>query len=293
LALWAFVYQLQDFCRRALYSHFAHAKVLIADVVSQGGQLLALCIGLKLHGLQLHTVLSIVIASYFISSCLMLAFLRPRFGISAAIAAAREQVGAGMHYLGASQLQWIASSGVLLFGASTAGVGALGAIRAAQNLLGPINVGFQWMENVVPPRISRRIAEIGRSPAAYELLKKIAFGGTLLFAAMFISTALFLGTVFTKLYGTEYGAYRDFLYFVICYHFFGFLYRLIAIRARVENRTALLLRSSAAWAVAGIGSFLSYPTTWDGRQILLSLCTGALIGVAYLAWTSRQQGAHG
>src|SRR5205085_1613635 len=57
----------------------------------------------------------------------------------------------------ANQLQWLVYQGAMLVGASVAGPQAAGGVRATQNVIGPVNIAFQAMENIVPIRAAEEM----------------------------------------------------------------------------------------------------------------------------------------
>src|SRR3569833_1374214 len=77
--------------------------------------------------------------------------------------AAKKGWSIGKSLVVANQFQWVGSQGILLIVAATAGVNAASGIRAAITLLGPVNVLYQLLDNVIPVRASWAFVSGGRA----------------------------------------------------------------------------------------------------------------------------------
>ncbi len=86
------------------------------------------------------------------------------------------------------------------------GASAVGAVKAAQNLMGPTHILFQGLENIVPIRAARIYHEGGRSALSRYLKRVIVTSGIVtLVAALIVAIApeFWLNVVF----GTQYSGY--------------------------------------------------------------------------------------
>ena len=154
---------LQDWGRRALYASVANRAVFLADIVAYGGQVLAL-LGLGLAAqLSAERALWVMAGCFSCSAAVILAGQRWRPDLASGREVMARHWRSSRDFFASWQLQWLGSSGVILFGTGLIGPQAAGAIRAAQNLLGPVNVGFQWMDNVIPVRAASRLRAQGRA----------------------------------------------------------------------------------------------------------------------------------
>ena len=59
----------------------------------------------------------------------------------------------------------------MLVGASVAGPQAAGGVRATQNVIGPVNIAFQALENIVPIRAAEEMRRGGIHQAARFLFR--------------------------------------------------------------------------------------------------------------------------
>lgn len=281
-------YQLQDWLRRALYVKVANRAVFFSDLLAYGGQLAILAWLIYSNNLTPNAAL-LALALAFSGSALVTAAshgLRPSY--AEAVIVIKQHWSASRDFLLTWQLQWLASQGVILLGAGMIGQQAAGAIRAAQNLLGPVNVAFQWMDNIVPVRAALHLRDRGRHSLITYLGRLGLTGGVALgvFALLLLPIDEWLMTL---LYGEEYRPFAILVVFQALYYFFGYGYRMAAYYHRAMGETRLLAHASACWAVLSVALALLTVRVFGERGIMLALVSGEVTALVYLAWSWRDR----
>lgn len=280
-------FQLQDWARRANYSISNNRQVFLADTVAYGGQLAAFGSLAYFEHLTPATALWSSAATFALSLfvALFASKLRPDFRAAARII--REQGNASRNFFASWQLQWLASQGVILFGSAFVGQQAAGAIRAAQNLLGPVNVLFQWMDNVLPVRAAIKYRDSGRG-ALGAYLWRIGGIGILALGTFAAMLTLVDQPLIVFLYGEEYRPFAILVVFQALYYLFGHAYRMASYFRRALGETRELAIASAWWAfVALMVAFVSVERFAD-RGIMLALVLGEVAGLIYLLTRHRE-----
>jgi len=152
---------MQDWLRRYYFTIGKASASFWNDAISYLGQVVVLCFLWWKQSLTMNTALwSIALTS----------------GLAYLIGAALERLGCTReetreswrqsHALSidlgiANQLQWLVYQGAMLIGAGVVGAQAAGGVRATQNVVGPVNVAYQAMENIVPVRAAEEMKRGG------------------------------------------------------------------------------------------------------------------------------------
>jgi len=279
-------FQLQDWLRRALYIKTANRAVFLSDLLAYGGQLLGLAWLWYTDALTPDTAL-LALAIAFAFSALATALIhRIRPDLAEANVVIKQHWRASRNFLATWQLQWLGSQGVVLLGAGMIGQQAAGAVRAVQNLLGPINVAFQWMDNVVPVRAALHLRDSGRRALLAYLGRIMVVGGVVLglFALALLPIDEWLMVL---LYGEEYRPFAILVVFMALYYFFGHGYRMAAYYYRAVGETLILAHASLWWAVVSVALALITVHGLGERGIMVSLIAGEVAALAYLVWWWR------
>lgn len=281
-------FQIQDWSRRACYSESNNRRVFWADMLAYGGQLVAFASLAYFERLTPATALWSSAAAFSLSLCvtLLIAGLRPRF--STAIEIVKEHGKASRNFFASWQLQWLASQGVILFGSAFVGQQAAGAIRAAQNLLGPVNVLFQWMDNVFPVRAAVKYRDSGRG-ALGAYLWRIGGVGILALGSFAAVLTLVDEPLIVFLYGEEYRPFAILVVFQALYYLFGHAYRMASYFRRALGETRELAIASAWWALVALVVAFASVGTFADRGIMLALVLGEVAGLIYLLTRHRAE----
>jgi O-antigen/teichoic acid export membrane protein len=271
---------MQDWLRRYYFTVGKPFASLWNDTISYLGQLAVLCVLWWMHGLSMNTALwSIAITSgvAFGTGALLemlgctRAETREAWRRSHAIS-----IDLGI----ANQLQWLVYQGAMLIGAGVVGAQAAGGVRATQNIVGPVNVAYQAMENIVPLRAAEEMKRGGLERVSAFLLHFGSFG-FLVLLAFFAIAALFSRQFLTFFYGRQLHAYAGVLDLQMLYFLLTWPIRQVAFLFRTIKHTRPILIGSVVAAVVSL--VLVYPAVRGFGAIGIMLAAVAA-QVGNLAW---------
>ncbi len=181
---------MQDWLRRYYFAAGKSQHSLWNDAISYIGQAVAL-LGLMLtHRLTVNTAFwSIAITS---AAAFLLGEAFERIGYSKAEVREswHQSRGLSRDLSIASQLQWLVYQGAMLIGAAVLGAEAAGSVRATQNIVGPVNVAYQAMENLVPLKAGEEMRRGGIRQVA-KFLFRFGIKGFLVLSVLFLGIGLF------------------------------------------------------------------------------------------------------
>lgn len=288
LAMAMIGFQLQDWLRRALYVKTANRAVFFSDLFAYGGQLAVLGWLVYAGSLTPDTALLALAFTFFCSALATSVIQGIRPDLVAAVSVIRLHWGASRDFLAIWQLQWLGSQGVVLLGAGMIGQQAAGAIRAAQNLLGPINVAFMWMDNVVPVRAALHLRDAGRHALIAYLGRIGLVGGVMLslFTLLLLPVDEWL---MAFLYGEEYRPFAILVVLQALYYLIAHGYRMAAYYHRTVGEIRILAHASFWWAVISVALALLMVRGLGERGIMYALVAGEIAALLYLVWSWRKR----
>ncbi len=274
-------FQLQDWLRRALYSIQRTLHVIVLDLMAYFGHIIILCLFFYLKILSPATVLLSMAGIFFFSAILML-FVNNIFpSYKHALWVVQANWRGSRDFFFASQCQWLGGQGLMLLGGGILGNEAIGAIRATQNFAAPMNVIFQWMENVVPIRAVGYLKKNG-SLSMYKFLGKIGTVGGLTFGVTVIALYFFSEPLVVLLYGSAYLPYATFIVLQAIYMWQGHYYRLELFACRATENVTEVARASLIVAIVSILIAIGTIKILGGSGIFLALILGQTVSYFYL-----------
>lgn len=149
------------------------------------------------------------------------------------------------------------------------GVAAVGAMRSTQNIVGISNIFVFAMENVIPVRAARRLAE-GGIPAMNLLLLKFLFLGIPIVGGVLGVAAIGSEFWLVFLYGEEFSGYGYLIVWWAAIHFMSFLIMPLNVGLRTLEVTKPLFQVNLILMVLTLATF--YPLIRYGG------ISGAMIG---------------
>ncbi|HEX5538826.1 MAG TPA: MATE family efflux transporter, partial [Methylophilaceae bacterium] len=206
---------------------------------------------------------------------------------SHARAVLREGWRTGRDYLAAWQFQWLGAQGIFMLGAGVVGTEAVGAARATQNIVGPINILFLAMDNLVPVAAARRYGASGL-PGLAHYLWRITFWGTLLLAPLLLTLSLFSTRIMHLLYGEQYLAYASLVYWQASYVFIQFYLRQTFFFLRTVKATGVILRSGILMSIISVSVTALTVQRYQEIGLMMALVCGVLAGLAYSVFAARR-----
>jgi O-antigen/teichoic acid export membrane protein len=273
-------FQLQDWQRRYYFVQEKPSSAFLIDTISYGGQvtLLGIC--------YLNNVLNVATAFWIIAGASFAAFavgfardsLSPVFLHAQKVL--KEGWRTGRDYLVAWQLQWLGTQGVLMFSAGAIGAEPVGGIRAAQNIVGPINIIFLAMENVVPVVAAKRFSQKGITGLLAYLGRITAFGSALLIPVL-LTLAIFASPIIEFLYGGSYVAYATLVIWQVASIFLQFYLRQVFFFLRTVTATGVIIRSGAIMSITAVVIAMLTVEQYQETAVMAALLSGTAAGLIY------------
>lgn len=180
--------QLQDYVRRNLFCRRASRQAFYVDLLAYGVQIPLVFVVIKAYP-AFENALIVIVLAMLISLAVGWRWLGlTPVADGKAISAAIRHWRSSKWLLGSAVLQWVSGNYFLVIAAAVLGPAAVGAIRAAQNLLGLTHILFQGLENIVPGEASQRLSAgggraLGRYVAKVTLIMLIGTGLVAMVAA--------------------------------------------------------------------------------------------------------------
>lgn len=281
-----FAFQLQEWLRQYYFVEEKGRMVFVNDVVSYGGQIVTIIV------LSMIDKLSVPNSLWAIAGTSTLAFAlgwaEERFipVLADALQSMRSRWRMGRDYFLAMQFQWVGSQGVLLIGGAFLGAQAVGGIRAAQNIIGPVNIFYQAMDNVVPVRAAKHFAEGGESQLV-KYLNRISRIGTAALLPFFVVIALSSTTLMRIVYGENYAPYSSLIIWQATGFLLSFYIRQITYFHRAMDQTRLIVWSSLLLSATAIGASLVTVREFAETGIMFALIAGQVINLVFLTVTGK------
>lgn len=210
LALALFAWQAQEFCRRVLYTERRVADAVRNDLISYGAQLPCIALMAHLHALTEVTALLAIAATSMVAAIYGLRQNRHSLSWGRSWAGLRNAYETnwsfGRWLLGSTLLSWASTYVYPIAVASLVDVGATGAMRAIQNLLGPVNILFRAVDLVTVPVGSAEFQNAGLD-GLLKYMRKITLLAAPVIVAYCALLTLFAGPIVRVLYGAAYEQY--------------------------------------------------------------------------------------
>ena len=259
LAFAALAFQFQIFLRRYFFTRGRVTAAFANDAIYYLGQIAVLIWLFTSFGEEMDSASVLwVIAIMATVGIVFGAFLVERVEVNAVIL--RTTNSRHWHFSkwlsGSALMQWTTDNLFIIVAGALLGASAVGALRAAQNLVGVIGILFLGLENIVLVQAARHFHIGGKEPLCYYLKRVALFGGG---AAVAISTVLAIAPdLWLRLvFGTEYQGYGYLVQGYAAIYVLIFLSLPISagLRAMEEARTIFL---SQKWGVI-FSVFAAYP----------------------------------
>lgn len=212
LAATAVLFQLRDFLRRYFFTRHKPVMAFTSDAVGYLGLLLMLFLLFPFFTFDGAAVLWLIGAASAAAVLIGTPFLGElAWRVSTFFTVSRRH----WHFakwMGASALlQWASTNLFLIVSGGLLGAAAVGALRAAETLIGINRIFFQGLENVVPPRAAEHLTGKGR-PALGAYLRRVALAGGLATALVGVVAALAPSFWLELFFGETYAGYGELLY---------------------------------------------------------------------------------
>ena len=279
------LYLMQDWLRRYFFTVGKPSAAVWNDTISYVGQVISLAILWVAHRLTIETAfwaIAITSGLAFASVLLSIGF--------AAIAQKCATHGAAQGEISvelgiSNQLQWLVYQGAMLIGANVAGPQAAGGVRATQNVIGPVNIAFQAMENIVPIRAAEEMRRGGIQKAA-GFLFRFGLAGFLALLILFSAASLVSARFLAFFYGHELRLYAGVLNLQMVYFLLAWPIRQLTFLFRTIESTRPILFASIVAAVVSISLVYPMVRSYGALGIVMAAVAGQICNLLYLvvAW---------
>jgi O-antigen/teichoic acid export membrane protein len=268
-----FAWQIQEFLRRVLYTEGRIPAAVANDVVSYGGQVVGIVFLWRLGGITGPALLLVVAATSAAGVVLGLVQLRSSLGLTIDASCVRENWQFGKWLAGANAGFWLSSAAVVYLAAGILGSSAPGILKAAQIVLGPLNVLLLFLATVLPIIFSRALA---RSEQALKRRLKLvlAMSGPLV-VVYCLAAALLARPIMHALYAGKYDAYAHIVGLVALYYFVDYFSQVIrdVLKARRVTRPVFVgnILGGLAAVVVAPGLLVSFGVAGAALAMLVSI----------------------
>ena len=257
LAIAVIICPIQNFARRYLFVVERPAAAFFVDVTRYGGQfavLVALFLTVKIDAG--HT-LWVIAGCSAVAAVLSLRFLGDIAWSRAVLRnSLRRQWDFSKWLLFSEIMRWATGNLFVIASGAMIGAAAVGAIRAAQNLVGICHILSQGLENIVPISAARKFGQGGRDLLVNYLKRFTALGGIAVGSIVIVAAAVpefWLGLI----YGRDYEGYGYVVQWWAVIYFISFLTLTPIFGLRAMEQTKSLFWAHSAGAVVSVT--LLYP----------------------------------
>ena len=276
------LFLMQDWLRRYFFTMGKAAASVWNDAISYVGQVVVLAVLWAAHRLAIGTAFwAIALTS---GLAFALGAFREHLGSTRTLTrAAWRRIRSLSIDLGISnQLQWLVYQGAMLVGASVAGPQAAGGVRATQNVIGPVNIAFQAMENIVPIRAAEEMRRSGIRGAARFLFRfgAVGFVGLLL---LFSAASLLSGRFLAFFYGHQLRVYANVLNLQMLYFLLAWPIRQLNFLFRTIETTRPILIASILAALLSMALVYPFVRGYGALGIVMAAVAGQIGNLAWLA----------
>ncbi|MFQ5958177.1 MAG: lipopolysaccharide biosynthesis protein [Alphaproteobacteria bacterium] len=174
LACAVFAFQMQDFLRRYFFTRGRAAAAFANDALRYLAQIAALIVVFAAAGLDSRGALWVIAACAAAATALGLATMGPLAWRGGTLRTVGVRHWNFARWLTASAvMHWLSGNLFIIAAGAFLGAAAVGALRAAQNLMAVTHILFQGLENVVPSRAAERLHRGGKA-ALVRYLRTVA-----------------------------------------------------------------------------------------------------------------------
>jgi len=271
----------QEWLRRYIFTEHNSSYALFLDIIKtviQLGLILTLSL-LNMLNVEL-TLLSIAIASLvtYLTGLTQTKLSLRRTGV---IHSFLENWRLGRHLLPTYLMDWVRLQGFLIVGGIFIGVNAVGAVRAAQNIVGPLNIIYQAADNILPIEGAKQLSKLGHN-GMVDYFKTTGFRSFLALLGLCIIIALSSKWLMGFIYGKPYENYYTLVIWQLLSLLVLFSYRVGASFMRTVNSTKPLALSSALSIVVLSSLIVPCSTAWGEDGLMLSKVIAEISAVIFL-----------
>ncbi len=227
LAIVLVSFQLQEFLRRYFFTVKRVKAAFVNDVISYLGQLSLLIIFFFSTGLNLPLVLWIIAVTSGLATAIGMSSLGCiKIEEEMLRTVIRRHWGFSKWLVASTLMQWLSGNYLIVSAGALVGVSAVGALKAAQNIVGISHILFNALSNFIPVQLGKIYSGQGREKMERYLIR-VTILGSVATLVLLIPAFFFPETVLEWVYGSE---YQGFGWILLSY---GFIYLFLFINQQV------------------------------------------------------------
>jgi O-antigen/teichoic acid export membrane protein len=186
-----------------------------------------------------------------------------------------EHLHFGKWLLGGDLMFWVQNQSVNYFCAGIFSISMVGAMNAARNVTGVVNILFLGLMNFLPPRAAGVFSQGGPAKLNSYLLR-ISFWGGL--STLIITLVASFGREFwlNLLYGHTYASYGWIVIWWSVYYFIGFFLRPVGVGLQVLNKTRSIFFSNLFGFILMLVIIYPLLLQWQVHGLMFVLCLNNL-----------------
>ena len=250
-----FCWQVQEFLRRVLYSEGRIRDALINDVVSYGGQGLAIAALWRLGWLSGAVAMLVIAATS--AAAVLVGLVQVRQSLTCRFnRGVLSQLWEFGKWLAAGEMGfWLSSTIYTYIAAALLGVAASGGLKAAQVILGPLNILLFYLDVVLPIKFAKTLSA-GEDVRLSSSIRTTYITTLPLVAGYSLVAALFASFLLRFAYGADYKQYATVVVIVAATSLLSYLGRVLTAALQAFRMTKAVFHSHF------IGAVLSVSVGW-------------------------------
>jgi O-antigen/teichoic acid export membrane protein len=282
LAVAALAHQSQDFLRRYLFTRHKARAACINDLVRYTLQIGLLVAMYSTASLSLSAVLWVITIAAAASLIAGAGYLeRPVLHGAALAEVMRRHWRSGGWLAGSTLLQWAANNGFMIFAGGLLGPTAVGALRAAQNVMGFAHVLVLGYENAVLPKASHAYHQGGATILA-SYLRRTGLSGLAVFAVPAVIAVVVPEFWLQLLYGEAFAGYGHLVRWWAGVYLLIVLAAPLSLALRAVEQTGGLFVARAATAAFSVAAAIPFIRLWDADGAVAGMLGTNLVLVVIL-----------
>lgn len=275
--------QIQDFIRRYFYANERPVAVFVNDVINYGSRLIALFLLFNYAPTDSVGILWVMCGCAIAGVAAgAISFGSVRLSRKWIAAIARRHWGFSKWTTGNSVLRWLSSNLIILMSGAVLGPQAIGAIRAAINVLAPRNVLILGMTNIVLVG-GARIFQTEREHGLRRYLLRFTGVGISFDILLAVVAAIYADEIMLHLYGPDFVPYSFIIYWLACINIVNFFTFPIGMGLQILENTRPFFISAVIEAVFGVLAAYFLVKWFDLQGTLFGLGVANVILLACLA----------
>jgi len=229
-------WQLQEFIRRVLYTEERLSAAFINDLVSYGGQAVAIVTLWRFERLTGPMALLVLAATSALASAGGIWQVRGSLGRAFDVGELRQNWHHGKWLAGGQIGYWLSTQAYTFLAAAMLGATAAGALKASQILMGPLTVLLASIGSVAPTRLTRVFNQHGHA-GLREQVRTMYLVMIPLTGSYCLIVTLAAEPLLRLLYGAQYDGYANVTRLIAAYYLVSSGALIVSAALRVNGLT--------------------------------------------------------